>query len=181
MHAHRSPLRSDSNPFPRTRLRSAFAPCALAFLLLIVLAPPVAAQKAPGEAGAVDEAWAYDVWHDTMSPYCPGRTLAECPSPQADQLRRWILDQAEAGTSRETVQEMLFERFGSQVLTAPRAEGWGLAAWMIPILGGVVGVGLLVWVLRRMVSSPGGEPEADLAKEPIDPELLRRIEEESQA
>ena len=80
--------------------------------------------EAPGEA--VDDSWAYEVWHDTMSPYCPGRTLAECPSPQADQLRLWILDQANAGATREEVEQAMFREFGDQLLTTPRAEGWGL-------------------------------------------------------
>ena len=137
---------------------------------------------APGEA--VNDSWAYEVWHDTMSPYCPGRTLAECPSPQADQLRLWILDQASAGATREEVEQAMFREFGDQILTAPRAEGWGLAAYVIPLAGFFLGGGIVVIVVRRLMGSgPGPTNSMDPAspEKPIDPEIQRRIREESGA
>ena len=44
--------------------------------------------------------WVYDVANELMSPFCPGRTLADCPSPDAASLRMWIAVQAAAGRSR---------------------------------------------------------------------------------
>lgn len=129
--------------------------------------------EAAGEV--VDDSWAYDVWHDTMSPYCPGRTLAECPSPQADQLRLWILDQAASGVSRDEVQQVLLQQFGDDILTAPRAEGWGLAAYGIPLAGFVLGAVVVALVMRRMV---GPRRESPPDTRPIDPDLKRRIDEE---
>ena len=49
--------------------------------------------------------------HDLMSPYCPGRTIATCPSPNARKLEAQILEQAEAGRSREQIEAALAERF----------------------------------------------------------------------
>ena len=135
--------------------------------------------EVPGEV--VDDSWAYEVWHDTMSPYCPGRTLAECPSPQADQLRLWILEQASAGATRDDVQQVMFQEFGDQILTAPRAEGWGLAAYAIPVAGFVLGGGVVVLVVRRLMG-PGPNPTSPTSPaESIDPEIQRRIDEESGA
>jgi hypothetical protein len=45
------------------------------------------------------EALATELSHDLMSPYCPGRTIATCPSPQARKLEALILEQAQAGKS----------------------------------------------------------------------------------
>jgi cytochrome c-type biogenesis protein CcmH/NrfF len=144
---------------------------------LLGLAAPSFALDPPGPIG--EQQWAYELWHDTMSPYCPGRTLAECPSPQADELRLWILTQAAAGASREEVEGILFERFGDSILTAPRAEGWGLAAYVVPVLGFLLG-GVVVWlVLRRMVGTreeTGGA--SAIPPGPLDPEIQRRIDEE---
>ena len=130
-------------------------------------------------SAAENETWGYALAHELMSPYCPGRTLAECPSPQADELRLWILTQAAAGASREEVEGILFERFGDSILTAPRAEGWGLAAYVVPVLGFFLG-GLVVWlVLRRMVGTreeTGGA--SAIPPGPLDPEIQRRIDEE---
>ena len=152
----------------------------LALALLFPGNPVRAADsEVPGEV--VDDSWAYEVWHDTMSPYCPGRTLAECPSPQADELRLWILDQASAGVTREEVQQAMFREFGDQILTAPRAEGWGLAAYAIPLAGFVLGGGVVVLVVRRLMSPGPGPANPANPAESIDPEIQRRIDEESGA
>ena len=36
---------------------------------------------------AADKGWAYELADAIMSPFCPGRALSECPSPQAGDLR----------------------------------------------------------------------------------------------
>ena len=112
-------------------------------------------------AQAADEPnWAYELWHDLMSPYCPGRTLAECPSPAADELRLWILTQAAAGADRSEVEASLYARFGDQIRTTPRAEGWGLAAYVIPALAFLAFGGVVLLVLRRLVGGGDTSPAA---------------------
>jgi cytochrome c-type biogenesis protein CcmH len=105
---------------------------------------------------SADERWAYALAHELMSPYCPGRSLAECPSPQADELRLWIIGQARAGATREEVEEQLFRTFGDQIRQVPRAEGIGLVAYAVPGVFVVLGAVLLVVFLRRS----GGVGEA---------------------
>ena len=138
----------------------------VAFASVMVLAgalagaSPVVAQTA--DSSASEPSWAYELWHDVMSPYCPGRTLAECPSPQADELRLWILTQSAAGASREEVEASLYARSGDQIRTTPRAEGWGLAAYVIPVVAFVFFGVVVVWVLRRLVSGTRS-PESGVA------------------
>jgi cytochrome c-type biogenesis protein CcmH/NrfF len=112
-------------------------------LLALGLAGPA------GSETAQDESWAYALAHELMSPYCPGRTLAECPSPQADELRLWILERARAGASRAEVEEELYRNFGDQLRQAPRAEGIGLIAYAVPGVFVVAGAVLLGVFLRR--------------------------------
>ena len=112
---------------------------------LLALAGPAVADE--------PEPWAYQLWRETMSPYCPGRTLADCPSSQADTLRLWIQLQEAAGRTREDVEAELIERYGDAILSAPRAQGLGLAAYLLPGLAFVAGGLLLVAFLRRSVGS----------------------------
>ena len=151
------------------------------------------------EVRAADEpSWAYELWHDLMSPYCPGRTLAECPSPQADELRIWILTQSAAGATREEVEESLYERFGDEIRTTPKAEGWGLAAYVIPVVAFVFFGGIVALALRRLTGGSGGTgdqcaPQSERRREPSvspapiavealsDAELERRVDEELNA
>ena len=120
--------------------------------------------------------WSYELAADLMSPFCPGRTLADCPSPSAASLRMWIVVQAAAGRTREDVEQELYERYGDVIRSKPRAEGFGLAAYLVP-LGAFVAGGLLVAaVLRRMTRGPA-QPAAPAAA-PSDPELERMVDEE---
>jgi len=111
-----------------------------------------------GVANAEDS-WGYDIAHELMSPYCPGRTLATCPSPQAAELIQWIVLQEAAGVTQDQVVEMLIERFGEDILGAPKAEGIKVLAYIMPVLGFVIFGGVAVIVLRRIVSR-GGENRA---------------------
>ena len=73
-------------------------------IALLVLALALAA-AGPG-AAAAEEGWGYELANELMSPYCPGRALAECPSPQAGELRQWILDQERAGVPRSVAMKI---------------------------------------------------------------------------
>jgi len=111
---------------------------------------------APSFSSAEDQTWGYALAHELMSPYCPGRTLAACTSDQAAELRQWILLQEAAGASQEEVMGVLEQRFGDVIRSSPEAEGWGLAAWLLPGAVLLVGALAVVGVLRRMVAKPEG-------------------------
>ncbi len=72
---------------------------------------PVATVPEPAGDPAQAEALATELSHDLMSPYCPGRTIATCPSPQARKLEHHILEQAQQGKSRVEIETALAERF----------------------------------------------------------------------
>jgi len=154
----------------RSTLRWAMAVLAAAFFLA-----PLAARAEAAPTGA---SWGYAVANELMSPYCPGRTLADCPSDQAAQLRRWILDQEQKGRSRADVEAELYARYGDVILQAPRTDGFGLAAYVIPALAFVAGGTIVGLFLRRQRRGAGGALAAPHAAAPIDPELDRLLEEE---
>jgi len=145
-------------------------------------------------SAASAEGFAYDLAGELMSPYCPGRTVASCPSPQASELIQWIQVQEAAGASEEEVVEMLIERFGEEILGAPKAEGTGLLAYVIPVVGFVGGGGVAAVVIRRMVgksdddddddepgspsSGGGGSPPDAEPPAASDDEFTRRVEAE---
>ncbi|MFQ5417638.1 MAG: cytochrome c-type biogenesis protein CcmH [Myxococcota bacterium] len=138
-------------------------------LALSVASPASAEQAAP-------EGWAYAYFNEVMSPFCPGRTLSACTSGQAETLRMWILVQDAAGRSKEDVHAELFERYGDILLAAPQAKGFGLAAYIIPLVVFLAG-GLLVLVFLRRQTAKAGAAAAP-ASTPFDADLERAIDEE---
>ena len=130
-----------------------------------------------GSAGA-EEGWGYELANELMSPFCPGRALAECPSPSADQLRVWILEQERAGVPRADVEAELYESWGDALRQTPRAEGVGLVAYAIPAVVVLAGGGLLWLFLGRRRQVPETAPPADVAPPVTDPELEEQLERE---
>ncbi len=135
----------------------------------------VSTATAAGEATAAPEGWAYKLPHDLMSPFCPGRTIADCSSPQAESLRMWLIVQEASGRSREDVEAELYERYGDVLRPAPRARGFGLTAYVFPVVvflaGGVV---VAVFLRRQTRAAATHEPSS----QPSDPELERIIDQE---
>jgi cytochrome c-type biogenesis protein CcmH len=142
--------------------------------LLVLLLGVAWALPAPG--ASEKSGWSYRLSDEVMSPYCPGRSLSDCPSPQAAELREWIVEQEEAGLSRSEVEKELFRVFGEQILQAPRAEGMGLLAYLIPAAAFAAGGALVVLFLRRQRLAAGGGEPAPAAT--LDPELEQLLEEE---
>jgi len=126
--------------------------------LLFLIAPLIAigAQSAPLDPVA------QQLFHDIMSPYCPGLTLAVCPSEGAQLLKDTIRARLAVGRSADEVMAELEGRYGAGIRARPRARGIGLVAWLGPILPLLLGVILLtLWVRRatrrRSIAATGSE------------------------
>ena len=146
-------------------------------VLALVLAGLVLATSlgAAAEDAPQPEGWAYDVAGELMSPFCPGRTLADCPSQAAKSLVMWMVVQEAAGRSRADVEAELYERYGDVLRPAPKVEGIGVTAYLIPVFT-FGGGGLLLFVFlrrqtRKLPPAPPEQPE-------LDPELVRIVDRE---
>ena len=146
--------------------------CAVLFALVAFAGS--AAAEAPANPGDTAPTWAYDLPNDLMSPFCPGRSLADCPSPDAASLRMWILVQAAAGRTRADIEDELYQRYGEMIRSAPKPEGIGAAAYWMPAAVFLSGGALVFWFLRRATrGNASGEP----APRPLDPEVERKLDE----
>lgn len=152
------------------RARRAGPGLGLALVLLALAAPAPAEEPSRG--------YSYELFGELMSPFCPGRTLADCPSGDAESLRLWILVQESAGRSREDVQAELIERYGEVLLSAPRARGIGIAAYAIPALAFLFGGAFVFAFLRRQTRRAALESHAPAPSAPLDPELELRLDRE---
>ena len=70
---------------------------------------------------------ANELSRDLMSPFCPGRTLADCSSPDAAAVRVEIREALRAGEQPDQVRARIEARFGDHVVGVPR-QALGLAA-----------------------------------------------------
>jgi cytochrome c-type biogenesis protein CcmH/NrfF len=159
----------------------AFVAWAVAWGLAGALA--LAAASATADQGAPAGGWAYDVANELMSPYCPGRTLNDCPSSQAAELKAWIVAQDAAGRPRADVENELLARYGDVILQAPKATGFGLTAYVLPVVAFAAGLALVVTFLRRQGARPAAPPGVGTARAlaSLDPDRARALERELEA
>jgi cytochrome c-type biogenesis protein CcmH len=99
-------------------------------------------------APAWSQPW-QDVAGDLMSPACPGRTLLNCTSSQAEQWREIIRQKLAQGESKEQILRYFVDIGGEGILAAPPKKGFALTAWLLPLFVMVNGVGLIVVLTRR--------------------------------
>ncbi len=91
---------------------------------------------------------------EIMSPYCEGVTLHDCASGAAVQMRERIENWARLGWSEERILERIEDEWGEGIRAAPKTEGLGLLAWILPLAA--LGAGALIAGLlaRRWRSRP---------------------------
>ncbi|MEM6296601.1 MAG: cytochrome c-type biogenesis protein CcmH [Myxococcota bacterium] len=84
---------------------------------------------------------------DLMSPFCPGRTIASCPSKSARKLEERILDEAKSGKTREQIEQSLVADYGSDIIGYRPPPSLMIAT----VVGGVLALSLLIVLGRRWV------------------------------
>jgi len=144
---------------------------ALAVLLFVASAAGAQDQKSPYDEDVLKEA--RHIYNNIMSPYCPGQTLANCGSGQADVLRGQIRERIAAGESTESIMQSLVEEFGEDVRAEPPKSGFASLVWLGPIGLLLVGAVMVVVYVRRNTARPDdGESGGG------DPVVRSRVEEE---
>jgi cytochrome c-type biogenesis protein CcmH len=115
---------------------------------------------------------------------CHPQSVADCTCGRAAEMREEIRTMVAAGMTGEEVIADYVARYGEKILIAPDASGFNLLAWIGPFLLLFVGVGSLVWLVRRWSRSSPGSPSEDVpaAYAPADDDpyaarLRREIEE----
>ncbi|MET0684704.1 MAG: cytochrome c-type biogenesis protein [Solirubrobacteraceae bacterium] len=148
---------------------------ALLALLLAVAAPAAQAAQAP-------RASLPDIEDEVMCLEC--RTpLNVSTSDVADQQRAFISELIDQGRTKAEIKAALVREYGPRVLGEPEEKGFGLAAWIVPILVALGALALVIVTARRWRREPqpaGAEAAAAPAEggRELDPEDARRLDAE---
>ena len=95
------------------------------------------------------------------SPYCPGQSLAMCPSASAAEVRRDIQEMAYDGMEADEIKEELIVRYGDgyELIEPPMTD-------QMTLLGGIVGglalaVVVVGFLARRRLSDEEDNPDGE--------------------
>ncbi len=146
-------------------MRPAAPLLALLLAIALLLAPPALA--APATLADVED--------EVMCPTC-NVPLNVAESPQADEQRRFIRELIADGADKEAVKRALVAEYGEDVLALPSSDGFGAAAYVIPlalVAGLVLALTTLLSRWRRRAPGPPAPAltAADAAR--LDEDLAR--------
>jgi cytochrome c-type biogenesis protein CcmH/NrfF len=124
-------------------------------IALCFLALPATATAAPAPQTTVNAIEA-----EVMCPVC-GTLLELAESPQARREKVFVAKLVATGKSKAEVKDALVAQYGPSVLALPKASGFDLSAYLVPILAiAIAAVVLAFSVLRWRRSGREDEPSA---------------------
>ncbi len=135
--------------------------------LLVALFPAGAsAQAASAPAGDVAETQierdVRAVASELRCPVCQGLSLQDSPSELSQEMKDVIRAQLAEGRTREEVKAYFVSKYGEWILMEPKAQGFNLAVYALPVVGLVAGAIFIFFTARRWVRQGG---DAELAEE----------------
>jgi cytochrome c-type biogenesis protein CcmH len=133
---------------------------------LLLAAPTAASERHPTLA---------ELESEIICPTCK-TTLDQSDSPIARRIKEFIAARIAAGDTKAQIKSKLVTQFGEGVLAAPPKRGFGLLAWLLPLVG--IGTGAAVLAVLAWRWTRSAEPAPAAAGPPLAPELDRRVEEE---
>jgi cytochrome c-type biogenesis protein CcmH len=105
---------------------------------------------------------------EVICPTCH-TTIDQSDSPIALRMKSFIAQRIAAGDTRTQIEDKLIATFGPAVIARPSTHGFDLLAWLLPIVGAIVGAAAWRWSRTR---GPTESPAVPV----LEPELERRVD-----
>jgi cytochrome c-type biogenesis protein CcmH len=106
---------------------------------LLVLAPA---------AGAAPQTTVNEIEAEVMCPIC-GTLLELSDSPQAQREKAYVAKLVAAGKTKAEIKDDLVAQYGPEVLALPKASGFDLTAYLVPVLAILAAAGILAFSVTR--------------------------------
>lgn len=88
---------------------------------------------------------------------CQGLSIEDSPTDLARDMRAIVKEQLASGRSPDEVKEYFVSKYGEWILLEPKPSGLNLAIYLLPVLGVVIGAGVVMRSARRWTRQAGRE------------------------
>jgi cytochrome c-type biogenesis protein CcmH/NrfF len=150
------------------------APALLAVLALVVGACGLAAMPAAAQAPRTTYA---EVERELMCVSC-NVALNIAESPQATRQKELVRTLVAEGRTKDEIVAVMVAEYGDNVLAEPKAEGFSLAAWAVPLGAGAAGLALAAMLLPRWRRTRAGPRLAVPSGPSLSPGDAARLEDD---
>jgi cytochrome c-type biogenesis protein CcmH len=87
-------------------------------------------------------------------PVCQGVSILDSPAELAQQMRDLVREQLRTGKSPDEVKAYFVSKYGEWILLEPRASGFNILVYALPVLAVLCGLAVIVIAMRRWTKPP---------------------------
>lgn len=120
----------------------------VAVLLALVIAVVWAVAVVHAAAPPSEDQRVYTIASQLQCPVCNGESVADAPTPIAEEMRSVIREKVREGWSDSQILAYFHTRYGDTILESPPFNGFTLIIWIAPLLVLLIG-GFIVWTAGR--------------------------------
>ena len=110
-------------------------------------------------------------------PVCPNTPLDVCETKACQDWRAQIRDELSQGWTDQQIIDYFVEQYGERVLAEPQRKGFTSLVWFLPVIGVLLGAGIVYEVLRGWRAKKPSPAEARVSP-PIPDDIREKIERE---
>lgn len=136
-------------------MRAAFS---LLVAVLMLAVTPVFSAAQSMSSDTLLEARVRAVASELRCPVCQGESIQDSPSALAQEMRTIVREQLAAGKSPDDVKRYFTDKYGEWILLRPRAVGWNILVYVLPVIALLVGAAIVMRATRRWAAQPQGAP-----------------------
>ncbi len=148
----------------------------IAVALALALLGATWAAAGDGAQGAPTDNDVNEIAKKLYCPVCPNTPLDVCETKACQDWREQIRQQLSQGWSEDEILAYFVAQYGERVLAEPRRSGFTSLVWFLPVLGTLVGLGVLWQLFRSWRARAAPLPLPEPAVEEVDPQLIERVE-----
>ena len=82
-------------------------------------------------------------------PVCQGESIQDSPAALAQEMRAIVREQLAAGRSPDEVKAYFVDKYGEWILLRPKARGWNMLVYVLPLVVLLLGAAVIVRAMRR--------------------------------
>ncbi|HEV7400786.1 MAG TPA: cytochrome c-type biogenesis protein CcmH [Solirubrobacterales bacterium] len=131
-----------------------------AALAVLVLTAGLLTLAAPVLAAPPRQTTVHDIEDEVMCPIC-GTLLELADSPQAKREKVYVAKLVVAGKTKTEVKDALVAQYGPSVLALPKASGFDLSAYLVPIVALAIAAVALAFSVARWRRDGGGSSSGE--------------------
>ena len=124
----------------------------------------ISAQIGAAQDSALD-ARVRAVSSELRCPVCQGESIQDSPAALAQEMRAIVREQLAAGRSPDEVKAYFVDKYGEWILLTPRAQGWNMLVYVLPLVVLLIGAVVIARATRRWTRTKDTRTHDDAERE----------------